>query len=99
VDREQSVRRISGRFGMGFRTKVIEMSGIGAVLHAGEMGVRLGRRILYAPDLDRPLGNPILHLNDMNPSLVTPLLPLGGWGSFLRTPTYRGRSVFAMLCG
>ena len=96
--REQSVYRKGDRLGVRFCVNVIQMRGMGAILHSREMGGWLGRRVLYTSDMNRLLGNPVLHLNHMNPSLVTPLFRPRGMAPPLRSPilrTARARPLFA----
>jgi hypothetical protein len=94
---EQSGERIGGRFGVRFCANVIEMSGIGAVLHPGEMNTWLRSGIPYPFNMDRWLGVPILRFSGMNPSLVPPLLCPSRMGASSRSPLLRFLGICPLL--
>ncbi len=109
---ERSVNRSGGWFGMRFRAKIVEMSGLGVVLHPGKMDVRLGSRVLYAADMYRTLGNPILQSSGMSASLSIALLGpsgaraamgirifrLSGMSFFWGTPMHSSGTAFFSFC-
>lgn len=74
---ERSVDRIGGGFGVRLCAKIVEMSGLGVILHSGKMDGRLGSRVPYPADMDRSLGSPALSPRDMSPSLLRGLISPG----------------------